>query len=244
MKINSKDKFIRLYIAVMAEMGYFVETFDFEKDMIKLMSNRKYEDLFYFFDDISDFDFSDILRNMHDSELIEVSESLRTTKITILDKMYNEEAERLLSKYDIGTINLVTEMIRELDLSKSINNEISSAIESCYRLANPNGVYFMGDTHSIVTDGIVIKIDEEKSGGYLVENATFVVIQNYFNNELKELQLYHKFEDKRRMLSIIKEIIDYQRKIRDAAKKSVLLIEEDTNYFEMLEGIKGYRYVR
>ena len=37
MRINSKEKFIKLFVCVMAQMGCTIETCDFERDLIKMI---------------------------------------------------------------------------------------------------------------------------------------------------------------------------------------------------------------
>jgi len=70
MKINTKRKFITLLVSVMAKKGYMIETFDFEKDLITFLSFDKYSNLFYFFENISDFDFEDILKELQRDGLV------------------------------------------------------------------------------------------------------------------------------------------------------------------------------
>lgn len=237
MKINSKEKFIKLFVSTMARMGYLIETFDFEKDLLLAMNNRKYEDLFYFFDDVSDLDFSLILLEMQQNGLISISSGIRSVKISVLDKLFYKVSNEILRNYDESIINLMESLIKEIDLSKSLAEVLPDGVQGIYRLTNPNGIYVMDSTHSIVTDGIVVNASEVKSGSVLVQSANFVIMQSYVENKLKGLELSYKFDDKRFILRIAKEIIDLYRTMMSTGD-----LEQDNKRLEKLNDINGYRY--
>lgn len=242
MKINSKRKFITLLVSVMAKKGYMVETFDFEKDLITFLSFGKYDDLFYFFEDVSDFDFGDILRELQRDGLISVSFDTRKTRIELLHKMFYSVSDEILSTFDKESIKLMEDMLEEYSLSVSLTGELPNNVQGIYRLTNPNRVYNLNKSHSIITDGVVCNVDTDKTGAYLVQDATFVFLQSFMDSILVEMQVFHKFEDRRYIYNKVKEILKFYYYLEMNAQKRSCFNEEEFQDFEKLVEINGYRY--
>ena len=57
MKIKSQSEFIDLFLVALAESGFLISSFQFPDDFISIMSDRKYSDIFSFFQNLSDLDF-------------------------------------------------------------------------------------------------------------------------------------------------------------------------------------------
>lgn len=235
MKVNSKEKFIKLLVSTMAKMGYIIETYDFENDLIMMMSIAKYDDLFYFFNDISDFYFTDILLEMNRDGLIKVSSDMNNIKIEIVNKMFYTVSDEILKIFSPELINLMAQMIRELDLSKQMSQSLPENVHGIYRLANPNRIYGIGDNHSIITDGMVVGVNTT-TNACLVQNANYVFLQRFYEDKLAEMQLYYKFDDQRFLLRRIKEILDFYRYLDGQQAK-----REEFSKYKKLTGINGYR---
>lgn len=88
MKVNRKEKFIQLLLAVMARTGLIVETFDFEKELLVMMEDRRYADLFYFFETMDDINFTELLNQYREEGLIDTTFTLREVTIRISNKMF------------------------------------------------------------------------------------------------------------------------------------------------------------
>lgn len=237
MKVNSKEKFIKLLVSTMVRMGYLIESFDFERDLVMMMSIDKYNDLFYFFDDISDFDFTSMLSEMQRDGLIRVSVESNKTKVEILNKLFYTVSDQILSNFDDNLIRLMEEMIRELTLSKNLSEKLPNGVNGIYRLTNPNRVYNVSSSHSIVTDGMVVRIDNEATGACIVQSANFVFLQRFLGGKLSEVQLFHKFEDQRYLFTKLKEILEFYRYLSDSHEN-----KEEFSHFEKIKDINGYRY--
>lgn len=242
MKINTKRKFITLLVSVMAKKGYMIETFDFEKDLITFLFFDKYSDLFYFFEDISDFDFEEILRELQRDGLISVSFDTRKTRIELLHKMFYNVSDEILSTFDKESIKLMEDMLEEYSLSVSLTSELPNNVQGIYRLTNPNRVYNVNKSHSIITDGLVCKVDTDKTGAYLVQDATFVFLQSFMDSRLVEMQVFHKFNDRRYIYNKVKEILKFYYYLKMNAQKRDRFIEEEFQNFEKFDEINGYRY--
>ncbi len=242
MKINTKRKFITLLVSVMAKKGYMIETFDFEKDLITFLSFDKYSNLFYFFENISDFDFEDILKELQRDGLVSVSFDTRKTRIELLHKMFYSVSDEILSSFDDESINLMEELLEEHSLSVSLNSELPNNVQGIYRLTNPNRVYNLNNFHSIITDGVVCNVDTNKTGAYLVQDAIFVFLQSFMDCGLVEMQVFHKFEDRRYIYNKAKEILKFYYYLEMTAKKRASFDEEEFENFEKLDEVNGYRY--
>lgn len=238
MKINTKEKFINLLLATMAEMGLLVETYDFQKELLMMMSDRRYDDLFYFFEDMSDLDFTECLDKYSEERLIEVRYSLRAVTISILNGMFYPVADQILEKYDKNIVKQMESMLRELDLSRCLQREVYSQGRVRYLLSNPNGLHHIGVGSSVVTDGNVMKSFERDTGGIIVQEATFLTIQEFDGEVLNSIDLYYKFEDKRFVFKLVKEILTYYKRVIE----NNIGICEDDEKFEELDGVSGYKY--
>lgn len=237
MKVNRKEKFIKLLLAVMARTGLIVETFDFEKELLVMMEDRRYADLFYFFETMDDINFTELLNQYREEGLIDTTFTLREVTIRISNKMFYNVSDQILYQFDDNLIKLMEMLLRELDLSRSLQQEVSVPVMARYCLSNPNGMHTIKPVSSIVTDGDVRKAFAGSTGGIIVENATFLVIQDYIDKKLNDFQLFYKFEDKRFVLRLVREIIDFYRRIMNNTNR----VEEDER-FERLDNIEGYKY--
>lgn len=237
MRVNRKEKFIKLLLAVMARTGLIVETFDFEKELLVMMEDRRYADLFYFFETMDDINFTELLNQYREEDLIDTSFTLREVTIRISNEMFYKVSDQILHQFDDNLINLMEMLLRELDLSRGLQQEVATPVMARYRLSNPNGMHTIKSISSIVTDGDVKKAFAGSTGGIIVENATFLVIQDYIDKKLNDFQLFYKFEDKRFVLRMVREIIDFYRRIMDNTNR----VEEDER-FERLDNVQGYKY--
>lgn len=236
MRINSKEKFITLMLSTMAQMGFMVETYDFEQEMLQMMSDRRYTDLFYFFESLDDLDFADFLEKYYREGLIELNFSIRTVTIRLLNRMFYPVADEELAKYDETTKKLMQNMLRELDLSKDLRDQVGREVKARYYLSNPNGLHDMKSTSSIVTDGSAINEMENETGTIVVQDATFLIIQDMVDSKLKEIKFFYKFEDKHFVYRVIKEVMEFYRSLREKTTCDSL------EHFEKIPGIDGYRY--
>ncbi len=57
MKIQSQSEFINLFLVALAESGFLISSFQLPDDFISIMSDRKYSELFSFFQNSLDLDF-------------------------------------------------------------------------------------------------------------------------------------------------------------------------------------------
>lgn len=242
MRINSKDKFIKLFVCVMSKMGCSIETFNFEKELIQMMAIGKYDDLFYFFENISDLDFTEILLEMQRDGLIVVDYYTNGTRIEILNRLFYDVGDHILNKFDNHLVKLMEEMLGDLILSRSLSDSLPKGIEGTCRLCNPNRVYMMNESYSIVTDGLVLKTDKENTGAYIVQDASFVFMQRIFEDKLKEIQVYYKFDNRSFLLNKIREILEFYKRILGSYGEDILRQSQDYSYFEPLNEINGYRY--
>lgn len=240
MKIKSKEDFILLYLLAMSHMGFVVFTCDFKEDLLKMMRDRKYDDLFSFFHSLEDLDFSRKLGDFVQNRWIEVSSYEKGTTIHLLPSFSYSDSTDLTNRFDFPTLSLMMQLLNEMNLNAALTGFISEDVDASYRLANPNTVYTIDDTMSIVTDGEVEPLNKDNT--YLVQNASFVVLQKKRENKLVSFDLFYPFDDQQYIFHIVKKILNLSKDVTEHMKLFPPRLEEKNQQFEQLEGINGFRY--
>lgn len=224
----------------MAHTGKLVDTYDFSKQLPKMMIDRKYEDLFYFFTNLDDFDFSKELLEYQDKCFISVISQEEGTTIQLLHKFCYPVSSELLNDFDKTSIHLMKYLQTEVDLSTKIEKNLPDGVSGLYKLRNPNGFYVLNNQTSVITDGNVCKFEEENT--YLVQNATFSVIQRQNENQLQEVQLNYRFEDLPYVFQLLQKTVDLSKELTSYEKMLQPERVIDREQFEKLTDVPGYRY--
>lgn len=238
--IRSKQDFISLYLVAMHKMGLLVTTTCFKEDLLKMMSIDKYEDLFSFFYNLDDLDFSSELSSFVAKEWITLIPREEGVTIRLSHSFCFPIAEQLAENYDSYYLSLMIQLLRELKLSSDLRHFIPYDVDTLYRLTNPNAIYTIGASTSIVTDGTVDPLD--KTDTYLVQDASFVVLQRMKEEKLAAFELFYRFEDQRYIFYIVKKIVNLCREVTDYMKFFQPELIEERKEFEELSHVKGYRY--
>lgn len=242
MKIKSKKSFITLWLCSMADTGKLVGTYDFLKELLPVMSDGKYNDLFYFFNNLSDLDFSSELLEYQKRELVSLDfHEEGTTTIRLLHKFSYPVSGELMENFDNLSIHFMGLLQKELDLTRFFEQNLPPGVVGTYKLENPNGIYVMDNDMSIVTDGVVSQFGEQENT-YLVQDAGFSVVRRYQDEELKEMHLKYPFDDQRYISNLMEKTVNLSKKITgyDVMMRSGVVT--DRNYFEKLDDAPGYRY--
>ncbi|MCM1052376.1 MAG: hypothetical protein NC483_00140 [Ruminococcus sp.] len=204
MEIRSKSQFIYLLIGAMTMTGDIVDNFDFEKDIFKVIDDRRFNDLFYFFRRRDDLDFTKELQELVAKDFIYcwVQEDNRIV-IKLNNVMFQCEALKILKEYDEQIIQLMVLFLKEKSLSWSLSGALKEGTLCKHSLVNPNGVFRIDNDMRIISNGVMKEIDD---GLVLVENASFTVIERLKNGIVCSFELLHPFDNGRYIHRIAKNI--------------------------------------
>lgn len=240
--IRTKQDFLTLYLIAMHKMGMLVTTCQFQNDLLKMMNLRKYDDLFAFFYNLDDFDFTSELQFFEKKGLISLVPREKEITIRLSHKFCYPVAEQLAEQYDDYLLSLMIQFLRELKLSANLGHFLPYEVDALYCLTNPNAIYTIDGSTSIITDGTVDLL--AKTGTYLVQDADFVVLQKMKEEKLAAFELYYRFEDQKYIFHIVNKIITLYGEINHYVH---LLPSEHIELhqdFEEFSHVKGYRYKR
>lgn len=242
MRITTKEDFIKLYLATAEKDGQIVSTHHFKEELLKMMYDRKYEDLFTFFNSIEDLNFERELIIFEKEGYLKWQKKEEKITIHLSHTFQYSIACRILNQYDDHLIILMSQLLQELNLSSNLTNYFPDKVSSTYRLTNPNTIYQINENMRIITDGNVNPIAPKNF--YLVQDANFVVLQTFVEGQVSELNLSYSFDNPGYIFSIIQNILDLDKEITTHMKMVHPEIIEARKNFVELEEVKGYRYRR
>lgn len=209
MKIKSSNDFINLFIITLAKEGYIISTYNFNKELLEFLTDRKYANLFSFFQELSDFNFNNILNLMEEEGLIELTprEDDNIT-IKICNKFLYPIAERLLSEYDESLYLNMKDLIKDINLTQKFQGKLPKGATGTYKRGNPNNLYTISSDSRIITDGDLEELTDNK---FLVQNASFTITETIKEDKVIRMDIILPFENDRYMDSVIDQVLNYDK---------------------------------
>lgn len=219
MKIKSQSDFINLFLVALAESGFLISSFQFPDDFISIMSDRKYSELFSFFQNLSDLDFVPRLEELSHEGYIYFKQQDNKTGVIDVRKLISHPHFSSMMHFTQDSICKMQELIEEVNSTRELNDMLKrEGITGTYRKDNSNGIYSLNEDDKIFTNGNIV---EMMPNTYMVENSSFCIVGSFKDQRLQHMQVTYPFEFEYYMKNVITNILELNKVQEDSSGKQI-----------------------
>lgn len=218
MKIQSQSEFINLFLVALAESGFLISSFQLPDDFISIMSDRKYSELFSFFQNSSDLDFVPRLKELSYEGYIYFKQDNKTGVINVRRLISHPNFSSMMHFHQ-DSICKMQELIEEVITTHELNDMLKKeGATGIYRKDNSNGIYSLNEEDKIFTNGNIV---EMMPNTYMVENSSFCIVESFKDQRLQYMQVTYPFEFEYYMKNVITSILELNRVQEDSSGKQI-----------------------
>ena len=219
MKIQSQSEFINSFLVALAESGFLISSFQLPDDFISIMSDRKYSELFSFFQNSSDLDFVPRLKELSHEGYIYFKQQDNKTGVIDVRRLISHPNFSSMMHFNQDSICKMQELIEEVNTTHELNDMLKKeGATGIYRKDNSNGIYSLNEDDKIFTNGNIV---EMMPNTYMVENSSFCIVESFKDQRLQHMQVTYPFEFEYYMKNVITSVLELNRVQEDSSGKQI-----------------------